>query len=52
MQVGSEPEFLIEGQFLSCENIQKAAFAEISACFAAPSQDGLDNLPYPVARWP
>lgn len=28
MQIGSEPEFLIEGQFLSCKNIRKAAFAE------------------------
>lgn len=45
MQIGSEPELLTAGQFLSCKNTWKAAFAEeISPCFVAPPQDSLDGL--------
>lgn len=39
MQIGSEPRFLIKGQFLSCKNIWKDA-EEISPYFAAPAQTG------------
>lgn len=53
LQIGSEPELLIAGQFLSCKNTRKSAFAEeISLCFAASSQDSLDSLPHLMTRWP
>lgn len=50
---GSEPEFVIEGHFVSCKNIWQAAFAEeVPPCFAAPLQAGLPSPPHLVAQWP